>query len=57
MPMVDIREMRVSVLHCLMLVIMAVRLISIPWKVMAVLVVHVVAVFVQMRHRVVLMGM
>ena len=50
MPVVNIREMRMTVLHCIMLVLMAVGLITIPRKVMTVLVVRIVAVLVHMRY-------
>ena len=55
--MVNIWEMRMRVLHDLMLVFMAVRRITIPRKVMAVLVMRIVAVLVRVRHRSVLMRM
>ena len=57
MPVVNIREMRMTVLHCLMLVLMAVGLIAIPRKVMAMLVVLIVAVLVRMQHSGVCMPM
>ncbi len=49
MPVVNIRVMRVTVVHCLMLVVMGMGRIAIPHKVMAVLVVRIVTVLVRVR--------
>ena len=48
MPVVDIRKVRMAVACRLMLVGVGVRLIAVPVKVMAMLVVRIVAVFVRM---------
>ena len=48
MPVVDIRKVRVAVAHRRMLVGVCVGLIAIPVKVVAVLVVRIVAVWVHM---------
>ena len=57
MPMVDIRKMRMAVACRLMLVGMGMGLIAIPVKVMAVLMVRIVAVFMRMGQRGVIMRM